>query len=136
MNKLRLMVCLSFIFLTSLLSLDAFSQNMGSAKKSSIHKEQIGQVQGEDVFRYSLQSKTGMQVELINYGAAITNIITPDKYGKMNSVVLGFDSLSQYAGNDNSLMGSTVGRVAIVFQTKNSLLTIKITRFLLIFTEV
>ncbi|GGF22108.1 hypothetical protein GCM10011518_34100 [Flavobacterium limi] len=119
-----------------MLSLDAFSQNMGSAKKSSIHKEQIGQVQGEDVFRYSLQSKTGMQVELINYGAAITNIITPDKYGKMNSVVLGFDSLSQYAGNDNSLMGSTVGRVAIVFQTKNSLLTIKITRFLLIFTEV
>jgi aldose 1-epimerase len=27
-------------------------------------------------------------------------------------VVLGFDSLSQYAGNENSLMGSTVGRVA------------------------
>lgn len=112
MNKLRLTVCLSFLSLALLTVENAFSQNQSSAKKSSISKEQIGQVQGEDVFRYTLQNKTGMQVELITYGAAVTNIVTPDKDGKMSRVVLGFDSLSQYAGSDNSLMGSTVGRVA------------------------
>lgn len=89
-----------------------FSQKSISAKKSSIQKELIGQISGEDVFQYTLQNKTGMQVQLITYGAAITNIVTPDKEGKMSSVVLGFDSLSQYASTDNSLMGSTVGRVA------------------------
>lgn len=112
MNKLQLIVCLSFLSLTCLVAENVFCQNSNAAKKSSISKEQIGQVQGQDVFQYTLQNKTGMQVQLITYGAAITNIVTPDKNGKMSSVVLGFDSLSQYAGNDNSLMGSTVGRVA------------------------
>lgn len=112
MNKLQLIVCLSFLSLTCLVTENVFSQNSDAAKKSSISKEQIGQVEGQDVFQYTLQNKTGMQVQLITYGAAITNIVTPDKNGKMSSVVLGFDSLSQYAGNDNSLMGSTVGRVA------------------------
>jgi len=108
---MKLTVCL-FISVASLMNLDAFSQNLNSAKKSLINKEIIGQVQGQDVFQYILENKTGMKVELITYGAAITNIIVPDKFGEMSSVVLGFDSLSQYASNENSLMGSTVGRVA------------------------
>lgn len=112
MNKLQLIVCLSFLSLTCLITENVFSQNSNAVKKSFLSKEKIGQVQGQDVFQYTLQNKTGMQVQLITYGAAITNIVTPDKNGKMSSVVLGFDSLSQYAGNDNSLMGSTVGRVA------------------------
>ena len=109
MNKLQVTV---YFFISLLVNVGAFSQNQNSSKKSFIHKEKIGQVQEQDVVRYTLQNKTGMQVELITYGAAITNIITPDKLGKMSSVVLGFDSLSQYASNENSLMGSTVGRVA------------------------
>lgn len=112
MNKLQLTTCLSFLFLALLATENAFSQKPDQSKKSFITKKKIGQVQEQDVFEYTLQNKTGMQVQLITYGAAITNIITPDKEGKMSSVVLGFDSLSQYAGNDNSLMGSTVGRVA------------------------
>lgn len=109
MNKLLITV---YFFISLLVNVAAFSQNQNSFKKSFIHKEKIGQVQEQDVLRYTLQNKTGMQVEIITYGAAITNIITPDKLGKMSSVVLGFDSLSQYASNENSLMGSTVGRVA------------------------
>jgi aldose 1-epimerase len=112
MNKFQLIVCLTFLSLASLVTEDVFSQNSNSGKKYLINKEIIGQVQGQDVYQYTLQNKTGIQVQLITYGAAITNIVTPDKNGKMSSVVLGFDSLSQYAGNDNSLMGSTVGRVA------------------------
>lgn len=112
MNKLQLTTCFSFLFLGLLVTENAFSQNPDQSKKSFITKKKIGQVQEQDVFEYTLQNKTGIQVQLITYGAAITNIITPDKDGKMSSVVLGFDSLSQYAGNDNSLMGSTVGRVA------------------------
>ena len=112
MNKLQLTTCFSFLFLALLVTENVFSQNPDQSKKSFITKKKIGQVQEQDVFEYTLQNKTGMQVQLITYGAAITNVVTPDKEGKMSSVVLGFDSLSQYAGSDNSLMGSTVGRVA------------------------
>ena len=112
MSKLQSIICLSLLSLTCLLAENAFSQNSNTAKKTFLRKERMGQVQGQDVFQYTLRNKTGMQVELITYGAAITNIITPDKNGKLSSVVLGFDSLSQYASSDNSLMGSTVGRVA------------------------
>ena len=112
MNKLKLAVCFSFLCLALLATENVFSQNAAVAKKSIISKKKMGQVQGQDVFEYTLQNKTGMQVQLLTYGAAITNIVTPDKYGKMSSVVLGLDSLSHYAGKENSLMGSTVGRVA------------------------
>jgi len=112
MNKLKLAVCFSFLCLALLATENVFSQNAAVAKKSGISKKKMGQVQGQDVFEYTLQNKTGMQVQLLTYGAAITNIVTPDKYGKMSSVVLGLDSLSHYAGKENSLMGSTVGRVA------------------------
>lgn len=112
MNKLQLTTCFSFLFLALLVTENVFSQKPDQSKKSFITKKKIGQVQEQDVFEYTLQNKTGMQIQLITYGAAITNVVTPDKDGKMSSVVLGFDSLSQYASNDNSLMGSTVGRVA------------------------
>jgi len=112
MKKMHL-ACLFFLFLSFLIEKNlAFSQNLNSDKKSSIKKECIGQLEGEDIFQYTLQNKTGMQVQVINYGATITNIVTPDRYGEMQSVVLGFDSLAHYAGWQNSLMGSTVGRVA------------------------
>lgn len=112
MNKLKLAVYFSFLCLALLATENVFSQNAAVAKKSGISKKKMGQVQGQDVFEYTLENKTGMQVQLLTYGAAITNIVTPDKYGKMSSVVLGLDSLSHYAGKENSLMGSTVGRVA------------------------
>ncbi|PXY46802.1 aldose epimerase family protein [Flavobacterium hydrophilum] len=112
MNKLRITICISFLSFFSLLTQNAFSQHLVGAKKSFITKKLMGKVQEQDVFQYTLQNKTGMQVQLLTYGAAITNIVTPDKYSKMSSVVLGFDSLSQYAGSENQLLGSTVGRVA------------------------
>lgn len=112
MNKLHITACLLFLTLYSFLSDKAFSQNKNLKEKASIKTERIGQVEGQDVFQYTLTNKTGMQVQLISYGAAITNIVTPDKFGKMSSVVLGFDSLSDYAGSQNQLLGSTVGRVA------------------------
>lgn len=112
MNKLRITFCISFLSFLSLLTENVFSQNPVGTKKSFITKKLMGKVQEQDVFQYTLQNKTGMHVHLLTYGAAITNIVTPDKYGKMSSVVLGFDSLSQYAGSENQLLGSTVGRVA------------------------
>ena len=77
-----------------------------------ISKKLFGEWAGQQVYEYTLSNSGGMEVKVINYGASITDIITPDVYGNLGSVVLGFDSLSDYTGRQNALMGATVGRVA------------------------
>ena len=80
--------------------------------KAGITKVFYGETGGQKIFQYTLKNTSGMVVRVINYGGAITDIITPDKEGKPESIVLGFDSLRPYTGRENSLFGSTVGRVA------------------------
>ncbi|MCC8425863.1 aldose epimerase family protein [Mucilaginibacter sp. UR6-11] len=83
-----------------------------TARKPLITKIFYGETEGQRIYQYTLTNSKGMQVKVINYGATITDIITPDKNGKMSDVVLGFDSLKQYLGRDNALLGAVVGRVA------------------------
>ncbi len=82
------------------------------AEKPSISKELFGETEGQKIYRYTLKNNKHMVVKVINFGASITDIVTPDKNGEMGSVVLGFDSLSGYTGRMNALMGAAVGRVA------------------------
>src|SRR4051812_9466552 len=77
----------------------------------SINKILFGEAEWQKIYQYTLQNSNGMQVKVINYGATITDIITPDKNGEMGNVVLGFDSLSQYLSKDNARMGAIRGRV-------------------------
>lgn len=83
-----------------------------TAVRPSISKVLFGEIETQQVFKYTLKNSKGMLVQIINYGAAITDIIIPDKDGKMGNVVLGFDSLKSYSGSMNALMGAVVGRVA------------------------
>ncbi len=87
-------------------------QAVGYAEKPGITKEFYGEIQGREIYEYTLKNSNGMMVKVINYGATITDIITPDRNGEMKSVVLGFDSLSGYLDRGNALMGAAVGRVA------------------------
>jgi aldose 1-epimerase len=80
--------------------------------KPSISKTLYGEIKGVPIYEYTLKNSKGMQVKVINYGATISDIITPDKNGALQSVVLGFDSLSGYTGPTNSVVGAAVGRVA------------------------
>ena len=82
------------------------------ATNPGITKVFYGEIAGQKIYQYTLKNNSGMLVRVINYGGAITDIITPDKNGKQESIVLGFDSLKPYTGHENSLFGSTVGRVA------------------------
>ncbi len=80
--------------------------------KPTITKTIYGEIDGQKIYLYTLTNSNGMVVKVINYGATITDIITPDRDKKMGSVVLGFDSLKQYQGRNNALLGAVVGRVA------------------------
>lgn len=80
--------------------------------KPAISKVFYGETDGQKIYQYTLKNSKGMLVKVINYGAAITDVVVPDRNGQFESVVIGFDSLKPYTGRENSLFGSTVGRVA------------------------
>ncbi|XAR50075.1 Aldose 1-epimerase [Bertholletia excelsa] len=50
-------------------------------------------------------------VKLTNWGATVLSVILPDKNGKLDDVVLGFQTLDGYK-NDSTYFGALVGRVA------------------------
>jgi len=64
---------------------------------------------GREVFQYTLKNAAGVEVKIINYGAIVTSIKVPDRDGKLADIVLGYDSLSGYLG-DNAFLGAIVGR--------------------------
>ncbi|HZJ37375.1 MAG TPA: aldose epimerase family protein [Gillisia sp.] len=79
-------------------------------KSLSITKSDFGTMAtGEKVAKYTLGNKEEIQVDIITYGGRITSLRTPDKAGKMENVVLGFDSIEQYE-KDNPFFGALIGR--------------------------
>ena len=59
----------------------------------------------------TLKNSGGMSAELLTYGCRIAKLFVPDKDGKFENVVLGHDTLAEYAvGND--VFGAVVGRYA------------------------
>jgi aldose 1-epimerase len=60
---------------------------------------------------YTLTNQAGMSVSIMNYGATITSIRVPDRNGKFDDVVLGFDKFSPYL-KMKDYFGATVGRYA------------------------
>jgi len=76
----------------------------------SISKTSFGTMSdGQEVNEYTLKNEQGMEVSIINYGGRITHLLAPDKDGKFEDVVIGFDSLSQYQKN-NPYFGALIGR--------------------------
>lgn len=58
---------------------------------------------------YTLTNKNGMSVSVMDYGATITSIRVPDRNGKFDDVVLGYDRFAPYLAMKD-YFGATVGR--------------------------
>ena len=62
-----------------------------------VEKDRFGTTaDGMAVDRYTLRNSQGMTVRLITYGATVTELLVPDRHGKLDDVALGFDNLGQY----------------------------------------
>jgi len=72
----------------------------------------FGSIGNKEIIQYKLINKNNLQVNIINYGATITNIFVPDKDGILEDIVLGFDNLEGYLQKGNRYFGSTIGRYA------------------------
>jgi aldose 1-epimerase len=75
-----------------------------------IEKEHFGTLpEGDAVHRYRMKNDRGMEVRVTDYGAIITDLIVPDREGRPGNVVLGFDKLEGYLG-DQPYFGAMIGR--------------------------
>jgi len=104
MKKL-LLLC---VFLAVLTILDSCT----SIKKGTAMNEKklYGKLpDGREVFQYTLTNKSGATMKVIDYGATITSLIIPDRKGKFEDVVTGYDSLQGYI-DGTSYFGAIVGR--------------------------
>ena len=66
---------------------------------------------GTNVTKCTLKNESGASVTLCNYGGTLINIMVPDKNGKLEDVVIGYDDLNGYLKGD-SYQGALVGRHA------------------------
>lgn len=66
-------------------------------------------VNGDSTDLYVLKNANGVEVTLTNYGGRIVSVMVPDREGKLQDVVLGFDNVDDYVNVDNNF-GATIGR--------------------------
>jgi aldose 1-epimerase len=76
-----------------------------------ISYENFGQLDNKTIHSYTLVNDHGIEITAINYGCIITKIITPDKAGNYENIVLGYDSFAEYEKNP-AFFGAVCGRVA------------------------
>ena len=82
-----------------------------AAEKDTVTKTDFGTAEDQPVLLYTLTNSHGMSVSVTNYGATVVKLMAPDKGGKMDDVVLGFDNLDGYLGEKGGpYFGATIGR--------------------------
>jgi len=69
------------------------------------------EVNGKKTDLYVLRNKNNMEVCVTNFGGRIVSVMVPDKNGKMQDVVLGFDSIQDYITKPSDF-GASIGRYA------------------------
>lgn len=82
-----------------------------------INSEPYGMTErGVEAEIFILKNDSGATVKITNYGGIITDILVPDKDGKLVNVVLGFDKIEDYFSegykNAGPYFGAIIGRYA------------------------
>lgn len=67
---------------------------------------------GKDINLYTITNRNGVVLKLTDMGASWVSLIVPDKSGKMEDVVLGYESGEEYEINNIAGMGAIIGRNA------------------------
>jgi aldose 1-epimerase len=75
-----------------------------------IRKESFGKTKdGKEVFLYTLENAKNSTIKITNFGGIVTHLLVPDKSGKPDDIVLGFDSLEPYLSR-HPYFGALIGR--------------------------
>jgi aldose 1-epimerase len=109
-NYLKIALLLVIFSLSVTLVISQESKKKETKSKMEIVKESFGKTtDGIDIDAFTLKNTKGMKVKIITYGGIITELWTPDKNGKFEDIVLGFDNVKGYE-NGSPYFGALIGR--------------------------
>ncbi len=107
---MKLLKLPSFAFLFCILAALCCGAERPPMATPSIDKRPFGVADGIPVDLYVLRNSRGATAKVTTYGARVTELLVPDRQGKLADIVLGFDDLKGYLG-PNPYFGAVVGRV-------------------------
>ncbi len=97
--------------LVLLVVLALVSCNQKKSKPTAIKPEAFHKlVDGKQVSLYTLKNKNGLEMTVTNYGGRVVSLMVPDKSGKMEDIVLGYESIDGYLNADEQYFGASIGR--------------------------
>lgn len=103
-----------FFFLAALFVLNAciLSEHKEDAMThQELNTQFTDTINNQVVELYHLKNANGVEATISNYGASVVTLSVPDRNGKFDDVVLGYDSIQGYY-NGKSYFGCIVGRYA------------------------
>lgn len=77
--------------------------------KCSSASAPFGTVDGKAVTLYTLKNAKGAEAKIMNYGGLVQSLKMPDRNGKFDDIVLGYDELAGYL-KETPYFGALVGR--------------------------
>lgn len=81
------------------------------AAAQTVTKQSYGKTaSGENVDLYTLRNSKGVEAKITNYGGILVSLKVPDRNGKFDDVVLGFNDLESYLTKNDPYMGALIGR--------------------------
>ena len=107
-QNLRSISCQSVLALTVAVNIISCG---GEQSKAGITKDSFGQLDGQPVELYTLTNNNGVVLKVTTFGGIITELHVPDKNGKMEDVVLGFDKLDGYLSPEYKKSGPYFGAI-------------------------
>jgi aldose 1-epimerase len=113
MKKIKPLAAVLFCMaLLAILTLASVKCSANPAPKTSVEVKPFGAIaSGEKTDLYVLRNSRGMVVSITNYGATVVSIKVPDRAGKFEDVVLGYETAKEYE-DGTAHFGGTVGRYA------------------------
>ena len=101
-------------FYFALLAVSAFLTSCAGDQGVQLLPEEnfATEVDGKPVGLYTL-SNGDLTMQVTNYGARVVSLWTPDRKGRMEDVVLGYDNIDRYVNNTGErFLGACVGPYA------------------------
>ena len=80
-------------------------------RQRHIRTEPFGQSNGQQVELYTLTNRRGVEAKITNYGATVVSLKVPDRAGRFDDVLLGYDTLEGYQ-RSTFYVGPVIGRYA------------------------
>lgn len=61
---------------------------------------------------YYLSNDNGLEAGITNYGARLVELLTPDREGNRDNIVVGYSSMNEFLNHEDNVFGAVIGRYA------------------------